>query len=60
MPFNLQFPFLATLELSNVSKLKNDLILHNPYWPPILTKVPDDYPKFEGKAREDPQAHVMT
>ena len=60
MPFNPQFPFLATLELLEVSKLTNDPILHNPYWPPVPTKVPGDCPKFEGKAGEDPQAHVMT
>jgi len=60
MPFNQQLPFLATLELPDVSKLTNDPILHNPYWPPVPTKVPGDCPKFEGKAGEDPQAHVMT
>ena len=60
MPFNPQLPFLATLELPDVSKLKNDPILHNPYWPPVPTKVPGDCPKFEGKSGEDPQAHVMT
>ena len=60
MPFNPQLSFLATLELPDVSKLTNDPILHNPYWPPVLTKVPGDCPKFEGNAGEDPQAHVMT
>ena len=60
IPFNPQLPFLATLELPDVSKLTNDPILHQPYWPLVSTKVPSDCPKFEGKAREDPQAHVMT
>jgi hypothetical protein len=60
MPFNPQFPFLATLELPDVSRLTNDPILHSPYWPPVPTKIPSDCPKFEGKAKEDPQAHVMT
>ena len=60
MPFNPQLSFLATLEFPDVSKLTNDLILHNPYWPPVPTKVPGDRPKFEGKVGEDPQAHVMT
>ena len=60
MPFNPQLPFLATLELPDVSKLTNDPILHNPYWPLVLTKVPENCLKFEGKAGEDPQAHVMT
>ena len=52
--------FLPTLELLDVSKLTNDPILDNPYWPPVLTKILGDCPKFEGKAGEDPQAHVMT
>ena len=60
MPFNPQLPFLATLELPDVSKLTNDPILHNPYWPPVPTKIPGDCPKFDGKANEDPQAHIMT
>ena len=60
MPFNPQLSFLATLKLPDVSKLTNDPIIHNTYWPLVPTKVPGDYPKFEGKAREDPQAHVMT
>ena len=60
MPFNPQLPFLATLELPDVSKLTNDPILHNPYWPLVLTNIPGDCPKFEGKSGEDPQAHVMT
>ena len=60
MPFNPQLPFLATLELPDISKLTNDPILHNPYWPPVPNKVPSDCPKFEGISGEDPQAHVMT
>ena len=60
MPFNPQLSFLATLELPEVSKLTNDPILHNPYWPLVPTKVPGDCPKFEGKVGEDPQPHVMT
>jgi len=60
MPFNPQLPFLATLELPDVSKLTNDPILHHPYWPLVPTKIPGDCPKFEGRANEDPQAHVMT
>jgi len=60
MSFNPQLPFLATLELPGMSKLTNDPILRNPYWPPISTKIPGDCPKFDSKAGEDPQAHVMT
>lgn len=60
MSFNPPLPFLATLELLDVSKLTNDPILHNPYWPPVSTKILGDCPKFDGKVGEDPQAHVMT
>ena len=59
MSFNPQLPFLATLELPDVSKLTNDPILHNLFWPPVPTKILGDCPKFDGKANEDPQAHVM-
>ena len=55
MTFNTQLPFLATLELPDVSKLTNDPILHNPYWPLVSTNIPGDFPKFEGKPGEDPQ-----
>lgn len=54
MSFNPQLPLLETLELPDVSKLMNDLILHNPYWPPVLTKIPSDCPKYDGKSGEDP------
>lgn len=60
MPFNTQLPFLATLELPDVSRLTNDPILHSLYWPLMLSKILSDCPKFDGKAKEDPQAHVMT
>ena len=35
-------------------------IICNLYWPQVPTKIPGDCPKFDGKAGEDPQAHVMT
>jgi len=60
MPFNTQLLFLATLELLDVSRLTNDPILHSPYWPPVPSKIPSDCPKFDQKAKEYPQAHVMT
>ena len=60
MPFNPQVPFFMTLELPDVSKLTNDPIFHHPYWPPVPSKIPGDCPKFEGRANEDPQTHVMT
>ena len=55
-----KIPFLATLNFPNLSKLINDSIRHSPAWPPILTKLPSDIPKFEGKVNEDPNTHVMT
>jgi hypothetical protein len=56
---NRQLPFLATLDLPNLSRLTNDPILHAPFWPTIPTKLPSDIPKFDGKPREDPNNHVM-
>lgn len=60
MSSNPQLPFLATLELPDVSKQTNDPILHNPYRPPVPTNIPGDCLKFDGKANKYPQAHVMT
>lgn len=48
------------LDLPDVSRLTNDPIPHSPYWHPVPTKIPSGCPTFEGKAKEDPQAHVMT
>jgi len=59
-PYNPQLPFLATLELPDVSRLMNDPLLYSQYWPSIPTKIPIDGPKLEGKSREVPQAHIMT
>jgi hypothetical protein len=44
-----KIPFLATLNMPDLSKLINDPIRHSPAWPPILTKLPFDILKFEGK-----------
>ena len=49
---NRQLPFLATLDLLNLSCLTNDPIFYNPSWPPIPHKLPLDIPKFDGKANE--------
>jgi len=48
------------LELPDVSRLTIDPILHSLYWSTVPAKIPSDCPKFEGKSRENPQAHVMT
>ena len=38
----------------------NDLMRHDPSWPPVPTKFPSDIPKFEGKVVEYPGAHATT
>jgi len=60
MTFNTQLSFLATLEFPYVSRLTKDQILHFPCWPPVPSNILIDCSKFEGKGKEDPQAHVMT
>lgn len=55
----MKLPLMAMLELPEVSRLTNDPILHLPYWPPFPTKMLSDCPEFEGKAKDDLQAHVM-
>jgi hypothetical protein len=57
---NRQLPFLATLDLPDLSRILNDPILHSPHWPIIPAKLPSDIPKFDGRAGEDPNNHVMT
>jgi hypothetical protein len=55
-----KLPFLATLHLPDLTRLLNDPICHDPHWPPMLTKLPSDIPKFEAKPNEDPGDHVTT
>jgi hypothetical protein len=57
---NRQLPFLATLDLPDLSRILNDPISHSPHWPVIPAKLPSDIPKFDGKSGEDPNNHVMT
>jgi hypothetical protein len=57
---NRQFPFLTTLDLPDLSRILNDPILHSPYWPVILTKLASDIPKFDIRAGEYQNNHVMT
>jgi hypothetical protein len=47
---NIQFPFLATLDLLDLSRILNDPIFHSPYWSIIPTKLPSDIPKFDGRS----------
>jgi hypothetical protein len=53
-------PFLAMLNLSDLSKLMNDPMSHNPTCLPIPKKLASDIPKFEGKNGEDLGDHVTT
>lgn len=55
-----KIPFMAILNLPDLSKLINDPIRHSSSWPSIPTKLPSDIPKFEGKVNEDPNTHIMT
>jgi hypothetical protein len=57
---NRQLPFLSTMDLLDLSQLKNDPILHFPFWRVIPAKLPSNIPKFDGKPGEDPNNHVMT
>ena len=57
---NRQPPFLATLDLPDLSRLTNDPILNFPFWLIIPAKFPYDIPKFDDKPGEDPNNHIMT
>ena len=60
-PFALnKLPFLATLELQDLSKLMNNPIQHHFAWPPVPVKIPTDIPKFDGKTGEDLANHITT
>jgi hypothetical protein len=53
-------PYLASLNILDLTKLTNYPIFHNPTWPAMPTKLPSDIPKFEGKEGDDPANHIMT
>jgi hypothetical protein len=55
-----RLPFLATLNLPDLSKLMNNPVCHDPTWPPVPTNLPSNILKFEGKNGEDPGDHVTT
>jgi hypothetical protein len=57
---NRQLPFLATLDLPDLLRILNDSICHSPQWPAIPAKLPYDIHKFDGKAGEDLNNHMMT
>jgi hypothetical protein len=55
-----KLPFLATLHLPDLKRLLNELICHDPCWPPMPKKLPSGIPKFEAKPNEDQGDHVTT
>ena len=57
---NQQLPFLATLDLPDLSRLTNDPLFHSPVWPVIPAKLPSNILKLDGKSSKDPNNHVMT
>ena len=59
-PAQPRLPFLATLNLPDLSRIMNDPVSHDPAWPAVPNKIPSDIPKFEGKPGEYPSEHVTT
>jgi hypothetical protein len=59
-PPPLPMPYLASLNIPDLSKLMNGPILHDLTWTNMPTKLPSEIPKFEGKSGADPANHVMT
>ena len=59
-PHHPRLPFLAMLNLLDLSRLTNDPVTHDPTWPVVPTNIPLDIPKFKGKPGEDPSEHVTT
>ena len=57
---NTPLPFLATLELPDLSKITNDPILHHPTWPLVPVKISTDIVKFDGKTGDDAAFHITT
>jgi hypothetical protein len=53
-------PFQASLHFPYFSRLSNNMICHDPRWPPMLTKLPSNIHKFEGNPGEYPSDHVTT
>jgi hypothetical protein len=44
IPTPLQMPYLASLNILDLTKLTNDPILHDATWPAMPTKLPSDIP----------------
>jgi hypothetical protein len=46
---NIPMPYLASLNITDLTKLMNDPIFHDATWPNMPTKFPSNIPMFEGK-----------
>jgi hypothetical protein len=55
-----RIPFLATLNLLDLSKLMKELVCDDPTWTPVPTEIPSNISKFEGKNGKDLGDHVTT
>jgi hypothetical protein len=55
-----RLPFMAMLNLPDLSKLLNDSVCHDLSCPPVPTKIPYDIPKFKGNIGKDSGDHVTT
>lgn len=53
-------PYMASLNLPDLTRLMNDPIAHDPIWLAMSVKLPSDIHKFEGKPTEYHSNHVMT
>jgi hypothetical protein len=54
------FPFSTTLDLPDMSHMKNFPISHDPSWPIIAAKLPSNMLQFDGKRGEDHSTDIMT
>jgi hypothetical protein len=59
-PMPLHMPYFSSVNITDLSELTNDPILHDPTWPAMPTKTLLGIPKFKGKAGGDPANHIMT
>jgi hypothetical protein len=59
-PPNPPMPYLTSLNILDLTKLTNDLILHDATFPNMPTEFPSDTLNFERKLGEDPTNYVMT
>lgn len=60
-PFSqLHNPFLYSLDLPDLSNLKNDLIRNDPWWSSMPMKLPSDIPKFEENLGDYTSTHITT